>query len=106
MSWSCRPVPASLTALTSWNSSLPRWPGSRPDAGPAMGLGAGQLGIVKRSAHSPGRSAELADSSDGLIDGMAVGDLDVVDDGAIPEHDQPVAAGGDLRVMGSDDDRH
>jgi hypothetical protein len=53
-----------------------------------------------------GCSAELADPSDGLIDGMAAGDLDVVDDGAVPEPDQPVAAGGDLRVMGGDDNRH
>jgi hypothetical protein len=66
-------------------------PPGRADGSPAR---------YEPSAPSPGRSAELADPSDGLIDGIAVGDLDVVGDGAVPEPDQPVAAGDDLRVMG------
>jgi hypothetical protein len=40
----------------------------------------------KLSAHrTRRRSAELADPADGLVSGLAVGDLDVVDDGAVPE---------------------
>ena len=54
----------------------------------------------------PARSAELAGPADRLLDRIAVVDLDVVDDGAVAQPDQPVAAGGDLRVMGGDDDRH
>src|ERR1035437_10789113 len=58
-----------------------------------------------RPAVSQGRSAEPAGPADGLVGGMAVGALDVVDDGAVSEPDQPVAPGGGVRGVGGDEDR-
>src|ERR1019366_1865799 len=88
-----------------WGTDARSVPSASPARPPACWL-VGPISARARPAVSQGRSAEPAGPADGLVGGMAVGDLDVVDDGAVSEPDQPVAAGGDLRVVGSDDDRH
>ena len=48
-------------------------------------------------------SAELADVPDDVFDWAVPGELDVVDDRAVAEPDQPFDSGSDLRVVGGDD---
>jgi MFS family permease len=54
----------------------------------------------------PGRSAQLADLTDDVFYWAVPGEGDVVDDCAVTEPDQPFGSGGDLRVVGSEQDRH
>jgi hypothetical protein len=51
-------------------------------------------------------SAELPDAPDDGFDWAVPGELDVVNDCAVAEPDQPFGSGGDLRVVGGEDDCH
>ena len=60
---------------------------SRDPGGPVLSFTRAEWAASPRRA---ARGAELVDPPDGLVDGIAAGDLDVVDDGAVPEPDQRV----------------
>jgi hypothetical protein len=57
------------------------------------------------SAH-PAGSSELADPAKRVFGGIALGQVDVIHQGTIPEPDQAIAPGGDLRIVGRQHDRH
>lgn len=50
--------------------------------------------------------AELPNPAESFLNAISVREVNVVHGGAVAEPDESLAAGGDLRIMSRDDDRH
>jgi hypothetical protein len=86
--------------------TLPYLWASTPRAHPAFRLRAARALTGMRPGWANTASAELADVPDDVFDWAVLGEVDVVDDRAVAEPDQPFGSGGDLRIVGGEQDRH